>query len=278
MPSGLSTASASWRLVMGVGDGCDAAAPARGAVNMAVDEALLESVRRGSRPVIRFYTWKPACLSFGRNQPARNLYDKARAAALGIDVVRRPTGGLAVLHDRELTYSVLAPLHLFGGPRAAYAGINRALVEGLRCLGVTAEQAADVRARGPLVEQTGPCFQTPAAGEVVAHGRKLAGSAQRCDRGMLLQHGSLLLSGSQTRILGLLADRTPTQPPRDGSITLKALIGSEPPLADLVAAMRSGFERIFGTRLAPEPLSRDESASAVRLAEQYDGVDWTWRR
>jgi lipoate-protein ligase A len=263
---------------MGVGDGCDAAAPARGAVNMAVDEALLESVRRGSRPVIRFYTWKPACLSFGRNQPARNLYDQARAAALGIDVVRRPTGGLAVLHDRELTYCVLAPLHLFGGPRAAYAGINRALVAGLRCLGIAAEQSAGVRARGPLGEQTAPCFQTPAPGEVVANGRKLAGSAQRCDRGMLLQHGSILLSGSQTRILGLLADRTPAKSPRDGSITLQALIGSEPPLADLVAAMRSGFERTFGTRLAPERLSRDESARAERLAEQYDGVDWTWRR
>jgi lipoate-protein ligase A len=113
---------------------------------------------------------------------------------------------------------------------------------------------------------------------VVAHGRKLAGSAQRCDRGMLLQHGSILLSGSQTRILGLLADRTPAKSPRDGSITLQALIGSEPPLADLVAAMRSGFERTFGTRLAPERLSRDESARAERLAEQYDGVDWTWRR
>ena len=263
---------------MGAGDGCDAAAPARGAVNMAVDEALFESVRRGGRPVIRFYTWKPACLSFGRNQPARNLYDMASAAALGIEVVRRPTGGLAVLHDRELTYCVLAPLHLFGGPRAAYGGINRALVEGLRYLGVAAEQAAEVRARGPLEEQTGPCFQTPAPGEVVARGRKLAGSAQRCDRGTLLQHGSILLSGSQTRILDLLADRAPPPSPHDGSITLQALIGSEPPLADLVAAIRTGFERIFGTRLAPEPLSHDESVRAERLAVQYDGIDWTWRR
>lgn len=263
---------------MGVGDGCDVAAPARGAVNMAVDEALLESVRQGGRPVIRFYTWKPACLSFGRNQSARNHYDEARATALGIDVVRRPTGGLAVLHDRELTYCVLAPLHLFGGPRAAYAGINRALVEGLRDLGVAAEQAAGVRARGPLREQNGPCFQTPAAGEVVVQGRKLAGSAQRCDRGMLLQHGSILLSGSQTRILGLLSGSMPIHPPHDGSITLQALIGSEPQLPDLVMAMRSGFERIFGTRLAPEPLSRDESATARQLVDRYGAGEWTWRR
>lgn len=278
MSSGRSTSTTGWRLVLGTGNGRDEATPARGAVNMAVDEALLESVRRGGPPVIRFYTWKPACLSFGRNQPARNLYDAARAAALGIDVVRRPTGGLAVLHDRELTYCVLAPLHLFGGPRAAYAEINRALVEGLRCLGVAAEQAAGERARGPLREQTGPCFQTPAAGEVVAQGRKLAGSAQRCDRGMLLQHGSILLSGSQTRILSLLSGSTAIQPPHDGSITLQALIGREPPLRDLIAALRSGFERIFGTRLAPEPLSLDESARAERLAEQYGAGEWTWRR
>jgi lipoate-protein ligase A len=263
---------------MGAGADIDEATPAPGAVNMAVDEALLESVRRGGPPVIRLYTWDPACLSFGRNQTARNLYDPARAAALGIDVVRRPTGGLAVLHDRELTYSVLAPLDVFGGPRAAYAGINRALVEGLRYLGVAADQAAGIRARRPLHDESGPCFQTPAPGEVVAEGRKLAGSAQRCQRGMLLQHGSILLSGSQTRTLALLSSRASASPANDGSITLRDLLGCEPHIVDLAAAVRTGFERTFGTRLAPEPLSRDESARAELLAEQYRASDWTWRR
>lgn len=259
---------------------------------MAVDEALLESVHSGGPPVLRFYTWKPACLSLGRNQPARDIYDTRRAAALNVDIVRRPTGGLAVLHDRELTYCVLAPLAPFGGPRAAYAGINRALVEGLRILGVAAEQAVGVRSRGPLGHTTDPCFQAPAAGEVVAMGRKLVGSAQRCERGTLLQHGSILLSGSQNRVLDLLCAPAPGRPVHapgsarpaagltghDGSITLRELLGNEPSTGDLLSAMRSGFERMFGTRLAPEPLARGERARAHMLADRYRNREWTWRR
>jgi lipoate-protein ligase A len=252
---------------------------------MAVDEALFESVQRGGRPVLRFYAWEPACLSLGRNQPARNLYDIDRAAAAGIDIVRRPTGGLAVLHDRELTYCVLAPLEPFGGPRAAYATLNRALVEGLHLFGVAAEQATGVRARGPQHQPARPCFQSPAAGEVVARGRKLVGSAQRCERGTLMQHGSILLSGSQARVLDLLARpaaasaaRPPMEPPGDGSITLAELIDREPVVPDLVAAMCTGFEQMFGTRLAPGRLDRRESARAEQLADRYRSGDWTWRR
>src|SRR4028119_220945 len=93
--------------------------PAPGAWNMAVDEALAESVRQGGLPVLRLYRWSPRCLSLGRNQPARGRYDTAALAARGIDVVRRPTGGRAVLHDRELTYCAALPAALLGGPRPA---------------------------------------------------------------------------------------------------------------------------------------------------------------
>src|SRR3954451_18997918 len=95
--------------------------PAPGAWNMAVDEALAASVADGGVPVLRFYRWEPACLSLGRNQPARGRYDLAALAAAGVDVVRRPTGGRAVLHRRELTYSAAAPVALLGPPRHAYA-------------------------------------------------------------------------------------------------------------------------------------------------------------
>src|SRR5215213_2662474 len=97
--------------------------PAPGAWNMAVDEALAESVRRGGAPVLRVYRWSPPCLSLGRNQPARGRYRLDALAARGIDVVRRPTGGRAVLHDRELTYAAALPEALFGGPRPAYAAV-----------------------------------------------------------------------------------------------------------------------------------------------------------
>ena len=245
---------------------------------MAVDEVLLESVLQGGPPALRFYTWDPACLSLGRNQCARDLYDPGRAAAAGIDIVRRPTGGLAVLHDRELTYCVAAPLTPFGGPRAAYAGINRALVEGLRRFGVAAEQATGMRARGPLHGATEPCFHSPAAGEVVARGRKLVGSAQRCEHGALLQHGSILLSGSQTRVLDLM-----TRPDQEGyaadrSITLEDLTGAPVCVAGLIDALRTGFERIFGTRLAPGRLDQRENDRAEQLAGRYGADEWTWRR
>ncbi|MGH7463716.1 MAG: lipoate--protein ligase family protein [Longimicrobiales bacterium] len=272
--------AASWRLVLGTGGGDDgvSAAPARGHVNMAVDEALLRSVQRGGAPALRFYTWQPACLSLGRNQPARHIYDAVRAAAAGIDIVRRPTGGLAVLHDRELTYCVVAPLAPFGGARAAYRAINAALVEGLRCFGVAAAQAPGVRTRGPLLETADPCFQAPAPGEVVARGRKLAGSAQRCERGVVLQHGSILLSGSQARVLDLLCEPAFRPAAPTGFITLEELLGREPDIWQLAAAMCRGFERMFGTRLAPAPLDPDENATVEELAGRYRGGEWTWRR
>lgn len=290
-----------WRLILGTGSvqagtGARDLSPAPGALNMAVDEALLESVQSGAPPVLRFYTWRPACLSIGRNQQARGLYDPRRAAAAGIDIVRRPTGGLAVLHDRELTYAVLAPLHPLGGPRAAYAAINAALVDGLLAFGVPVGHAPPAARRPPLHRAAAPCFRTPAAGEVVAVGRKLVGSAQRCERGALLQHGSILLSGSQARVLDLqavgphgaaAADGRATSvartgdgaagPPGDGSVALDELLGGEPSIDALVAALCGGFERVFGTRLAPGRLAQCESARAAQLGVRYRAAEWTWR-
>ena len=113
--------------------------PALGAYNMAVDEALMESVRGGAPPVLRFYRWQPGCLSLGRNQPAAGVYDRQRIDQLGLDVVRRPTGGRAVLHRRELTYSVVVGEGVLGGLRESYLRINRALAAGLRKLGVAVD-------------------------------------------------------------------------------------------------------------------------------------------
>src|SRR5512142_3291490 len=121
-----------WRLVE------PGAAPRPGPENMAIDRAVAESVEAGGRAALRFYYWDPPCLSLGRNQPAVGVYDPAAAAARGIDIVRRPTGGRAVLHDRELTYCVSVPVGELGSPRESYGAINRALVAGLRRLGVAA--------------------------------------------------------------------------------------------------------------------------------------------
>jgi lipoyl(octanoyl) transferase len=253
---------------------------------MAVDHALLESVRRGGAPVLRLYRWHPACLSFGRNQHTRHSYDADAIAAHGIDVVRRPTGGLAVLHDQELTYCVLAPLEPFRGPRNAYHAINAALVTGLRTLGLPAELAGSGGRRDPRRMTMDPCFLAPAEGEVIASGRKLVGSAQRCENGALLQHGSILLAGSQTRVTAF-THRVPAlaQPSGDaraatdvdGSITVAELMGAEPDVGDVASAVRRGFEGSFGICLAPAELEVDERARTDALALQYADPEWTWR-
>ena len=154
--------------------------PADGPWNMAVDEALLASVQNGAAPVLRLYRWSPACLSFGRNQAAAGIYEPQRLRTAGIDVVRRPTGGLAVLHDQELTYAVVAPAGLLGGPRATYVTINAVLVAALASVGAPAALAGGSHAARPASLE--PCFQAPSAGEVVAGDAKLVGSAQRCEQ------------------------------------------------------------------------------------------------
>jgi lipoyl(octanoyl) transferase len=246
---------------------------------MAVDHALLDSVRSGAQPVLRLYLWQPACLSLGRNQHARGIYDEARLAAAGVDVVRRPTGGLAVLHDLELTYCVLAPAHHLGGPREAYHSINRALVAGLRQLGVPAVVAGAGAAPDPRRDAASPCFHAPAAGEVVVGGRKLVGSAQRCEGRTLLQHGSILADGSQdAAITGLLREGAVAGAGQAGAITLCEILGAAPPYDVVAQAVAAGFEAVFGTRLAPHALTREEGARAAALEATYAGPGWTWRR
>lgn len=261
-----------WRLILGDGSGTG---PLGGPLHMAIDHALLDGVRAQGRPALRLYGWRPACLSLGRNQRARGVFDAGRAAARGLDVVRRPTGGRAVLHDRELTYAVAAPIHLLDGPRAGYRTINRALVAALRGLRVDAELALDAPTTGPDAPE--PCFRRPAAGEVVVGGRKLVGSAQRCERGALLQHGSLLLEGTQQGVTEL---RTDAGEPIavGGETSLHVLLGRVPEWALLVEAITAGFEETCGIRLAPGSLTAAERDRALHLEERYRSGAWTWRR
>lgn len=263
-----------WRLI-------ESDSPVAGAENMALDHALFESVQAGGRPAVRFYRWDPPCLSLGRNQPAVDRFDRARAERVGVDVVRRPTGGLAVWHDRELTYLVVVPVGMLGSPRETYVAVNRALVAGLRRLGVRAEVTGGGReatsrsatAGGLLGDSGGVCFQAASPGEVVAGGRKLIGSAQRSERRVVLQHGSLLLDGDQHIVAELIPG--PAGPP---PATLREVLGRIPDWPELVAAMRAGFEDALGIRLAPAAPSREERARTDALTEHYRSAAWTWRR
>ena len=262
--------TASWRLI------ADGAAP--GAWNMAVDEALAEAVAAGaSPPVLRLYRWSPACLSLGFAQPPAAA-DAAFCAAHGIDVVRRPTGGRAVLHHLELTYGVAAPLGR--GPlgfdlQAAYRAICAALVAGLGRLGVPAELSGAPTAGMIRPIEALPCFVGPASGEVIAGGRKLVGSAMRRVGDAILQHGTILEGWDgalQAGCLGLADDSSL----RPAVITLADLLGDVPAPELHASAIVAGFEATFGVAFEASALSAAERARAGLFArERYGHPRWT---
>lgn len=278
--------------------------PGPGAWNMALDEALMAGARHGL-VTLRFYRWDPPCLSFGRNERARGAYDPGAAAGRGVDLVRRPTGGRAVYHHRELTYSLTAPSGAWGGLREVYGRINRALGRGLRSLGVVASPASTARrvpgagksrlrwrlgaAGGAGGISPRACFGEPAPGEVTVDGRKLVGSAQWRLRGALLQHGSILLHDDQLRVDELRrAVDVRGLPPRGGiatagtvvapAVSLAELCTPPPPLKRLVRALTGGFEEEFGLRASPGMVTPEERRAARRLVRRYSSPEWTWRR
>jgi lipoate-protein ligase A len=249
--------------------------PAPGAWNMAVDEALAESVRAGGGPVLRVYRWSPPCLSLGRNQPSGG-YDRDEIRRRGLDVVRRPTGGRAVLHGRELTYSVATREGALGGPRQSYAALNRALVAGLARLGVPARLQPAGAERAPL-PSLAPCFEQPVEGEVTAEGRKLVGSAQRMDRGVMLQHGSLPIEDDQSAVAGLLRGDVQGAP-AEAPATLAGLLGAAPAWDALVNALAAGWEQALGVRLQRSGLTGEELRWAEGNRARYEDPAWTWHR
>jgi lipoate-protein ligase A len=254
-----------WRLL------CDE--PLTGARNMALDHALAVSLGEGTA-VLRLYRWSRPTVSFGRHEPARDVYDRTLGAALGLDFVRRSTGGGAVLHEGELTYAVVVPLRALGGPRTAYRRINEALAAGLRTLGADVAVSEHGLVRRP---GAGPCFQAAAPGEIVARGRKLVGSAQRADRHALLQHGSILIESDQSLVAALQTVRA-ADPADDGAIGLATLLGRAPDPGELVEAVRAGFEQVLGIRLCASVLTGEEQARVAQLERHYGADTWTWRR
>ena len=240
---------------------------------MAIDAVLLERALASGECVMRLYEWSRPTLSLGRNQTARGHYDLERARAAGVDIVRRPTGGRAVLHHRELTYSVTAPAAALGAHRESYARINRLLLAALRALGVEAAVAGRTgRALGPGLA---PCFDLPGAGELTADGRKLVGSAQWRDAAALLQHGSILVEDDQALATALL--RAPGAAP-PAAAALRALLGRAPTVSDLAAAVWHAIVTMEDPDASP--LVVDSTLERRIAVERQHFLDeqWTWRR
>jgi len=255
-----------WRLLL--------TAPLDGAANMALDEALRERARETGEHVLRVYAWRRPTLSFGRNQRARGLYDPLRLRAAGLDVVRRPTGGRAVLHHREVTYSVTAPAPPAASLRESYGRINRLLSDGLRRLGVTVETVAGTARRTPAPTEA-PCFELPVAGELVLGGRKLAGSAQWREGGALLQHGSILIEDDQSAVATLLS---PPLPPTSRPATLREAMGRAPALGEVASALVASVRALEDPAAAPLAMDAMWSAELPRARARYADPSWTWRR
>jgi len=244
--------------------------------NMAVDEAILEAYERADpkpTPTLRLYGWQPATLSLGRSQRVEGSYDASVVSREGIGLVRRPTGGGAVLHEFERTYAVIGALGIppfSGGVIATYLAIAEALRRGLMRLGVAAIPVEPMH--GSSRDTPAACFERLGAWELVANGRKLVGSAQARRRGALLQHGSIPIRLDPSRLAAILGA------PVDASrfVDLESARGGAIDPASVDAACVDGFEETFDVRLVQGSLTESEALRAAELrCWKYDSMAWT---
>jgi lipoate-protein ligase A len=259
--------------------------PASGAWNMAVDEAILEHAGRGdSLPTLRLYAWNPACLSLGYAQPYADV-DEARLAAHGWDVVRRPTGGRAILHTDELTYSVCTAPHepiMDGTVLESYNRIARALVAACHTLGLPVGMEEHTP---PAAATKGAvCFEVPSAYEIVLNGKKLIGSAQARKREGILQHGSLPLYGDLTRIVQALAFESEQTRADAAERLLKRATTAESYLGRAIdwetaaQALVGAFRQELGITFERGQISEAEKARAEDLFQKkYAHPEWNRR-
>ena len=259
--------------------------PASGAENMAIDEAITMAIAEGlARPTLRFYAWAPPCVSLGRNQKIAEI-DSARCAARGYAIVRRPTGGRAILHTDELTYSVIAPPDhplMAGLVLDSYLRLSAGLVAGLARLGIAAEPAPGTNRAGADVSAA--CFEVPSAYEIVAGTRKVLGSAQARRARSVLQHGSLPLTGDLTRVVDCLAfadeaEREALRSSLQGhAATAEELAGRPISYDEAMTALVAGFGEALALELTPGELTDAERGWAADLMhDRYGSEEWTAR-
>ncbi len=249
-----------------------------GAFNMQVDEEMAQRVRDGiSPPILRVYGWDPPTVSIGFNQDESDFdLDALRRAGLGF--VRRPTGGRAILHADELTYSVAVPLGE-RRPRELYRSINEGLLEGLRLLGIEAVMSNEESDFRQLYADPSsiPCFASSAKSEIQVRGRKFVGSAQRRYGPAILQHGSILLGPEHRRIAEYLSPEARSfravidESLLTGTIDAREILGRTVTFEEASSCVRRGFERRWGIVFeeaapsfspAPEPIIEPENGTS----------------
>lgn len=252
---------------------------------MAVDEVILETIGRGEAlPTLRLYAWQPPCLSLGYAQPSSDV-DLPRLQAYGWHLVRRPTGGRAILHTDELTYSVIGPSNdprLSGSVLECYRKLSAALLEALSMLGVQAESRAgsssDPNSVGPV------CFEVPSNYEITVESKKLIGSAQARRKEGILQHGTLPLEGDLGRITYVLpfpdeaARQSAAERLHAHAATLLEILDHTVSWENAAQALASAFQKTLNLDLVSSYLSDSELERADHLVkEKYAHPDWLYK-
>ena len=257
---------------------------AGGSLNMAIDRAIMEAHAAGQAPAtLRVYRWQPPAVSIGYHQRVAGSMRTDVCAALGIEICRRPTGGRAILHDREVTFSVIASESILGTASVmeAYRLLAAPIVQAMRSLGVDARlvdreaaagapslatRSAAPRPGGPGINPA--CFASKARCDIMVDGRKIVGSAQLRRDGVVLQQSSLPLHLEVERAAQVFEGQDAGQ--RDDmaqvAIDLCAAAGREVRFMEVAESLRAAFESELGIRMSREPLAERE----IRRAEQLE--------
>ncbi|MFC7062735.1 lipoate--protein ligase family protein [Halobacillus seohaensis] len=257
------------------------------AVNMALDETLLNWHSEGKiPPVLRFYGWKPAGLSVGYFQKVKGKIDLDAIKKNGFELVRRQTGGRAVLHDDELTYSVIVSeghSQMPASVKQAYLVLSQGLLEGFKELDISAEFAIPeekLNSNGSAV-----CFEEPSWYELIVDGKKAAGSAQTRKKGVILQHGSIPINVDETKLFDMFIYKNERIKERarqsfgDKAVSINNLVEQPIGFDETRKAFKKGFEKGLDINLEPFTLTDEQWKEVYDLAEKrYNHDDWNFAR
>lgn len=266
--------------------------PCSPSYNMALDEALLDMHSQGEiPPVIRFYEWNPATLSIGYFQSAEKDIDFDALKTQQLGFVRRPTGGRAVLHESELTYSIIVTEEYPNMPATvteAYRVLSEGLLVGFQNLGLdayfsipdTEEKQADL-----MKPKSAVCFDAPSWYELVVEGKKVAGSAQTRQKGVILQHGAILLDLDEEKLLSVFKFSSPEAKERmrrklpEKAVAINQLTDMEITIPQCIKAFKEGFEQALEIELVPYELT-DEQLQYVKTLEEtkYLNDEWNFKK
>ncbi|HPR17044.1 MAG TPA: lipoate--protein ligase family protein [Candidatus Cloacimonadota bacterium] len=260
------------------------------AENMAVDEAIMEGVIKGtSLPTIRFYTWNPPTVSCGYNQEVAKEIDLNLVKQNGYGFVRRPTGGRMVLHEDEVTYAVITKCEgrFSGSITDSYSEISKALLAGFLAMGVNVELERGSLSSAHQRQTTNPCFASSSKYELNYQRKKIVGSAQVRKENVLLQHGSILLDQDQSRLALLLPNLEPEQ--RDKllqylakkTVSINQILSQPVSFSQAVESFMAGFRKNWGNDdfFVAKELEPEEKKKSEKLVEsKYLTDDWNLKK